>query len=313
MDPVTRAILLSWNWRLVVIIPLLILGILYTVGWLRLRRRTAVNRTRTRRPGQPRPLTATWRLVSYWTGLFFIGIALLSPIDALGQQLFFMHMIQHLLLVMIAPPLLLIANPMPVLLWGLPEKWRRATGKGLSRLLHRKSPFRLGLRAATSAGVVWLIWTIALIGWHDAAMYNAALYSEFVHDLEHLSFFLASMLFWWVATGAGPRIHRQLGTMGRIIFVLAAVPPNMALGVILSFAEQATYSYYEAVPRLWGIDPLTDQRIGGVIMWIPGSMMFMLAALILAAQFLDDEEGKPVLPEKLWANEETLIAPGMEK
>ncbi len=313
MDPVTRAVLLSWNWRLAVIVPLLILGTLYTVGWLRLRRRTAANRIRPQRPSHRHPVTEPWRLVSYLTGLFIIGISLLSPIDALGQQLFFMHMIQHLLLVMIAPPLLLIANPLPVLLWGLPTAWRRSAGRGLSRLLHRDSTFRRGLRAATGAGVIWLLWTVALIGWHDPAMYNAALYSELVHDLEHLSFFLASMLFWWVATGAGPRIHKQFGTMGRIIFVLAAIPSSMALGVVLAFANEAFYTYYDAVPRLWGIDVVTDQRIGGVIMWIPGSMMFMVAALVLAAQYFGDEEAKPALPKTVWDSEDVLVAPGMEK
>ncbi len=137
MDPILRAVLLSWNWRLDVIAVLLVFGSLYSMGWWRLRKRT--RRTRRKRRGSSRhELAARWRLVSYMSGLFFVALALLSPIDALGQQLFFMHMIQHLLLIMIAPPLLLIANPMPFLLWGLPKKWRLKLGHGIGQLLHRE-------------------------------------------------------------------------------------------------------------------------------------------------------------------------------
>ena len=312
MDPILRAVLLSWNWRLDVIIILLVLGGLYSVGWWRLRKRTRRAR-RKRRSASRHELAARWRLVSYISGLLFVALALLSPIDALGQQLFFMHMIQHLLLIMIAPPLLLIANPMPFILWGLPAKWRLKSGHGIAHLLHREGSIRHGLRVATGAGVVWLVWTIAVIGWHDPTMYNAALRSEFVHDLEHLTFFAASMIFWWIVTGAGPHIHKQFGHIGRIVFVLAAVPPNMALGLVLAFAGTVIYSYYEAVPRLWGIDPVTDQRIGGVIMWIPGSMMFIIAALVLIAQMLQEEDAKPILTEKDWVSDEALSAPGLKK
>ena len=222
-------------------------------------------------------------------------------------------MIQHLLLIMIAPPLLLIANPMPFILWGLPTKWRLKSGHGIAYLLQREGSIRHGIRVATGAGVVWLVWTIAVIGWHDPIMYNAALRSEFVHDLEHLTFFTASMIFWWLVTGAGPHIHKQFGHIGRVVFVLAAVPPNMALGLVLAFAGTVIYSYYEAVPRLWGIDAVTDQRIGGVIMWIPGSMMFIIAALVLIAQMLHEEDAKPVLTEKECANDEAFSAPGFKK
>ena len=304
--------MLSWDWRLEVIVVILALGLLYTVGWGRLRKRTRRSR-HLRHQSQRHELAARWRLVSYLSGLVIVAIALISPIDVLGGQLFFMHMIQHLLLIMIAPPLLLIANPMPFLLWGLPSNWRRKVGNWIATLLHREGSFRQGLKVITGAGIIWLLWTISVIGWHDPNMYNAALRSDLVHDLEHITFFTASMLFWWHVTGAGPRIHKQFGLIGRTAFVLAAVPPNMALGVALAFAGVVVYSYYEAVPRLWGINPVLDQRIGGVIMWIPGSMMFIIAALILIARLLKEEADKPVLTEKEWASDENLAAPGLKK
>ncbi len=312
MDPVLKAVLASWNWRVEIILVLALAGTLYSRGWWRLRQRTH-RRHRSRRAGQPWPLTAVWRLISYLTGLVILAISLMSPIDVLGGQLFFMHMVQHLLLIMIVPPLLLIANPMAVVLWGLPDGARRKIGGGFSIALHRDSRFRQVLRTITSPGIVWLLWVIAIIGWHDPNMYNLALRSDFAHDLEHLSFFLVSMAYWWHVTGAGPRIHKQFGLLGRIIFVLAAIPPNMLTGVVLAFADSPIYSYYLDVPRIWNISVMTDQRISGVVMWIPGSMMYIIAALILISQLLSQEERKPSLPEKAWASEDALLAPGLKK
>ena len=266
MDPVLKAVLLSWDWRLDVIIILALAGILYSRGWYRLRKRSRHAGKRYQQSTRTQwRLANGWRLFSYFLGLFLVALALLSPIDALGQQLFMFHMIQHLLLIMFAPPLLLLANPMPFILWGLPDSWRYHVGRGLSYVLHRDSVVRNTLRTLTATGVVWLIWVISLIGWHDPGMYNAALRSEFVHNVEHLMFFVASMLFWWHITGAGPRIHKQLGVwVARIGLLIGAIPPNMLLGVVLAFATTALYSYYTAVPRLWGIDVVTDQRIGGL-------------------------------------------------
>lgn len=314
MDPVLKAILLSWDWKIEVIIVLALAGTLYSRGWWQLRQRSRSQVRRYRPSARSRwRLAETWRLVAYWVGLVAIVLALLSPIDALGQQLFFMHMIQHLLLVMIAPPLLMVANPMPFVLWGLPTGLRRRVGGLFSQALHRESGFRRGLRTVTQPGIIWMIWVISLIGWHDPTMYNAALRYGWVHNVEHLTFFIASMLFWWRLTGAGPRLHKQSGLLGRIGLVLAAVPPNMLTGIVLAFAEQGYYSYYEAVPRLWGLDVLTDQQIGGVIMWVPGSMMYIVAALILIGRFLSQEERKPHLPESEWASPKAVTAPGLNQ
>ncbi|MCB8949074.1 MAG: cytochrome c oxidase assembly protein [Ardenticatenaceae bacterium] len=313
MDPILKAILLSWDWKIEVIVVLALAGTLYSRGWWQLRRRSARQARQYQRTVRSRwRLAVTWRLVSYWAGLFFVALALLSPIDALGQQLFFMHMIQHLLLIMIAPPLLLIANPMPFVLWGLPTTLRHKVGGLFSQALHRESTFRRWLRTLTQPGIVWMIWVISLIGWHDPGMYNAALRYEWVHNVEHLSFFIASVLLWWHLTGAGPRVHKQFGVLGRIGLVISVVPPNMITGIVLSFAEQGYYSYYEAVPRLWGIDVLMDQQLGGLIMWVPGSMMYIVAALILIGRLLSQEDRKPVRSVSEWSAAQ-VAAPGLEK
>ncbi len=312
MDPVTRAILLSWDFRPEVIATLLLLGTLFTIGWRRLRQRTAASRNRSDATGHGRPgLAEPWRLLSYWSGLIVIGIALLSPFDVLVQQFFFMHMIQHLLLIMIAPPLLLLPNPFPFLLWGLPTPLRHRVGEGLSVLIHRESRVRRFVRSATSPGIVWLFSVSAIIGWHDPNAYNLALRNEFIHDLEHLIFFVAGMVYWWRIIGAGPKIYQRIGTLGRVIFAIAAIPPNMALGVVLAFAGDVFYTYYNSVPRVWNISTLDDQRIGGIIMWIPGSMMYLLAGLFLVSRIVSSEERKWPQPRTRWDTTDSLAAPGI--
>ena len=309
MDPVLSALLLSWDWRAEVIVVLVAAGSLYTRGWWRLRRR---QRGRAlpggRRPGATQPLAAGWRLAAYLGGLAVLGIALMSPIDVLGGQLFFMHMIQHVLMIMIAPPLLLIANPLPFFLWALPTRARYAAG----RLLSRESAFRRGLRSATAPGLVWMAFVAVYLGWHDPNLYNAALESELIHDVEHITFFGAAMLFWWPAVGAGPRL-RSTSRGVRLVFLLLSVPVNMAAGVTIAFASQPIYTYYTTVPRVWGITVMQDQMISGVIMWIPGSMMYLMAALLLIARVVQNEADKEPLPETEWDTRDAMIAPGWEK
>lgn len=304
MDPVARAALSSWDWRPEVFFPLVVLGILFLVGWSRLRINSRSVRGR-------RSLGATWRPVSYMSGLLVIGVALMSPLDVLVQQLFFMHMIQHLLLIMIAPVLLLLPNPMPFLLWGLPPRARLTAGEILNRVIHKESTTGRVLRKLTGPLAVWFIMIAFIVGWHDPAMYNAALRSEIVHDLEHVTMFVAGMLFWWTVTGAGPRLHKNLSRPAKIAFVIAAVPPNMALGAALAFSQQPIYTYYSDMPRLWGITVLDDQRISGIIMWIPGSMMYFMAALVFIFLILSGEGRKPGVEKEPWLSEEALAAPGI--
>jgi cytochrome c oxidase assembly factor CtaG len=305
MDPLLGAALSSWDWRPAVIVPLLLAGSLYGLGWRRLRRR--------RQSGPERHnawnVGAAWRPIAYGGGLVAIVFALLSPIDVLASQLFLMHMIQHVLLMMVAPPLLLLANPLPYFLWALPAVARLQLGG----LLNRDSKVRHFLRRVGSPGLVWMLYVVVYIGWHDPALYNLALQNSLVHDLEHLTFFGVAMLYWWLIVGAGPRVARPFSHLGRIAFVVAAIPPSMFAGIAIAFAREPLYGFYEAMPRLWGLSVLDDQRISGVIMWVFGSMMYMITILILVARWLKEESAKPPLPEGTWATKENLLAPGWKK
>jgi cytochrome c oxidase assembly factor CtaG len=193
-------------------------------------------------------------------------------------------------------------------MWGLPAKARREVGV----MLRPKSAFRRRLRALTPPGIVWMLFVAALLGWHDPKAYQAALQDELVHDLEHLSFFFTAVLFWWHVIYAAPHFHKRLVRGARIAYVLAAVPPTMAAGATIAFSGQPIYTYYAGVPRLWGMTVLQDQMLGGIIMWIPGSMMYIIAALVLIARWFREEEGNRPLAEPEWATEEAMLAPGLE-
>jgi cytochrome c oxidase assembly factor CtaG len=205
--------------------------------------------------------------------------------------------------------MLWLANPLPFMLWGLPDRARI----NLGRLLGRRGEVRLGLKKFAGPGTVWIVFVVLYLGWHDPMLYNAALESELVHDLEHISFFGVAMLYWWLILGAGPVVHKPLSIVGRFIFILMAIPPNMIAGMAIAFSESPIYPHYAAMPRIWNIPVLSDQRLAGVIMWVPGSMMYMIAALVLTARWLKQEEEKPPLPESKWATDEAFIAPGLEK
>jgi cytochrome c oxidase assembly factor CtaG len=206
MDPVLSAALRSWDWRAEIILILAFASILYSVGWWRLRKRTSD------RHGFSRwQAAAKWRPSLYLGGLLLLAIALMSPIDVLSSYLFTAHMIQHLLLVMVIPPLIQLANPLPFLLWGLPSPYRLAAGSWFGP----RSRLRRTLKHLTGVGIIWLAYVIIIWGWHDPNAYNIALQNSIVHDLQHLSFFVVAMLFWWHIIGAGPRIHRRLSPLAR--------------------------------------------------------------------------------------------------
>ena len=282
MNPVTKALLLSWDLRFEVLLPIILLGVVQFIGWRRLRQR-GVQR-----------FANGWRLASYMTGLVVVILALLSPVDVLGGQLFFMHMIQHLLLVMVAPPLLWLAGPFATGLWAFPRPLRIQIGGWFQQ----EGKLRRLLRMTIRPGLSWILFVGVLFSWHDPSAYSLAQGNGWIHDLEHISFFGTAMLFWWRVVGAGPHIHGKNSLLSRIGYVLAVVPPNMFLGVAISLAESPIYPYYLSVPRLYGISIMDDQTIAGLIMWIPGSMMYIIAALVLAARLFGNADRRQNLANR---------------
>jgi cytochrome c oxidase assembly factor CtaG len=269
---VPTASVATWNWRPDVLLVIGLLGTAYVTGWVRLRRRV---------PRVARP----WRLGLYLVGLATIGLALVSPVHALAAVLFLMHMVQHELLIMVAPPLLLLADPMAVILWGLPRRGRRLVG----RLLARGGAVRRMLWALTWMPVAWGVYVVHLWAWHLPVAYQAVLRYGPLHDLQHLGFFATAVLFWWPIAAPAPRLHGFIPYGWRILYVLAATAQNTILGAAIALPGRLLYPYYASTPRLWGVSPLEDQAYGGGIMW-EGGAMFLIALLVLVARYLEREE-----------------------
>ena len=295
MYPLLRALLSAWDWRLDISLVLLSFATLYTTGWWRLRQRGRIKLAQRR------------RLAAYWGGLITLAIALMSPIDPLGGQLFFMHMIQHMITIMVSAPLLWLGEPFPFLLWGLPVSVRPWVGG----LFAQGTLIRTGLQALTQPAFVWLSFVAVYGGWHDPLLYNQALLHSWVHDIQHLTFFATAMLFWWLVIDAGPHIQRT-PLWGRLVMVVGVIPVNMAVGIVIATATEILYPYYATVPRIWGITALTDQATAGVIMWTSGSEMLVLAIIWLMARGMRGTDQKPPTAVPDWDREEAMIAPGLE-
>ncbi len=282
MHPLIGGLLSPWEFRPEVLLPVLFMGTLYVVGWLHVRRKLAPR-------GKGHKLASNWRLAAYLSGLGFLLLALLSPIDILGGQLLIMHMVQHKILVMAAAPLLWLGDPFPIMLWALPSSLRHAVGG----LFSRDTWFRRGLTAATQPIICWLVFLFVYIGWHDPSLYDLALRVPWVHNLEHVTFFLAAMLFWWPVVNSAPHLHKPLPYWVRIIYLIAFVPPNAITGVSIASATEIIYPHYATVPHIWGFTALEDQAWGGAIMWIWSSeMMIQAAVIMLGVSFYQEKRRK---------------------
>ena len=284
MDPTLAAALLSWKWRLDVMLVVLLAGATYVIGWRRLHAAA--------------PSSALmWKLIFYLFGLFAVVVALQSPIDALGSILFVFHMAQHELLTMAAPPLLLLGNPLPIMLWALPPRARYRTG----RLLVPGGVVRCILRALTFLPVAWVLYVVTLWGWHHPAAYGLSLRNDAVHDAQHLSFFLASVVFWWPIIDPAPHVHGYVHHGIRLVYAIPAALQSQALGLIFAFfANRVLYPHYLTVPRLLGLSAEQDQSAAGLLMMQVEGFVYLGVILALVAGLLRREERMTALREQRW-------------
>ena len=255
-------------WRFEILVPLLMASSVVARGWWRLSRRAS-------RWALP------WQPALVFAGLASVAAALLSPLDRLAHVLFSAHMVQHTLLVMVAPPLVLLADPLPLFLWGLPGGVRRRVGQ----LLAPGALARQLWRRLTWMPVAWLAYAMTLWLWHLPAMYEAALEDRFLHDLEHLAFFGTGLLFWWPIVNPAPRLHGRGRHVLRIIYVLLGEGQHALLGLLLSMSSEVLYPFYLRAPN-----PLEDQAWGGVIMWGTGGVAGLITVIVLLFSLLEREE-----------------------
>jgi cytochrome c oxidase assembly factor CtaG len=259
-----------WPFEPTVLLGVAALGALYGKGW-----------RRARRPGMPHP-PGYGRLTLFLLGLVVIYAALASPLDALADDLLVMHMLQHVLLLDIAPILLIL---------GLTKGILRPVTRRI-RAVEERAGFlgHLAFAVALYAGSMWL--------WHIPAMYDLALRHSGIHFLEHVTFMLAGSLYWWYLISP-IRSRMRRGGAGPISYMVSTKLFVGVLGVGLAFAPTALYPFYEHLPRYWGLSAVEDQSLAGLLMALEQSIVMGIALVVLFVQMLNESERQALRAEKL--------------
>lgn len=254
----------AWTWSAYITVPLFATALLYAVGLLRMQQRGA----------QLRPFSILC-FVSGWVSLF---LALDSPVHELSEQLFWVHMTQHEILMLISAPLLILSQPAAPVLFALPERWRVPLANiGKIKIIDHTWLF---ISAPVTA---WPLHAAALWVWHAPKLFDAALEAEWVHAAQHISFLGTALLFWWTL------FHKHAGRLGyggAILYVFTTAVHTSVLGALLTFAPRAWYAPYSQSAQLWGLTALQDQQIGGLIMWVPAGTLLTIVALVLLAKWM---------------------------
>ena len=266
--PTFPGVLLDWR-----LDPLPIAGILAAgIGYLALG--SAVRRRHPRNP--PR----AWRTAAFMAGLGAVGVALVSPIEAYEGALFSVHMVQHLLLELVAAPLLLLGAPITLILRAA----RPGTRRVILGVLHS-----LPLRALSFPLLAWLLFAAVNWGWHFSTLYDQALENQALHYVQHASFLLAALLFWWPVIGADPSPWR-LPHPVRLFYLFLAMPQNSFLGVAIMGAGNVLYPHYLTNLRPWGPSALDDQSLGGILMWVGGDVAFLVGMACVVGMWIRAED-----------------------
>jgi putative membrane protein len=290
-EPALPALLLAWR-----LDPLAIGGLgLAAAAYL-----WAVRRVNRAHPAKRHPAYRSWL---FGAGLGAIGLALLSPIEAYEGALFSVHMLQHMLLELVAAPLLLAGAPITLALRAATPPTRRLLLAVLqSRIVH----------AVSFPVVAWVLFAAVNWGWHFSVLYDQALENQALHYLQHATFLGAALLFWWPVIGADPSPWR-LPHPVRILYLFLAMPQNSFLGVALMSASTVLYPHYVTNGRDWGLPPLEDQALGGVIMWVVGDIFFLAAMLLVAWLWMRHEDRRTErLDRRLAAERRAQAAPAAD-
>ena len=217
----------------------------------------------------------------FWAGWSVLALSLVSPVHSLGGVLFSAHMVQHELLMLVAAPLLVLSRPLAPFVRGLPFAWRRAAGRW-----SKTNWVRPMWRRLTEPLTAWLLHAAALWIWHAPALFQATVDSETVHAAQHLSFLLTALLFWWSLIYAQGRAGYGAG----VVYIFTTAVHTSILGALLTFSPVVWYPIYRETTRVWGLTPLQDQQIGGLVMWIPAGVLYLAAGLALFAAWLRQSE-----------------------
>ncbi|MGZ8155314.1 MAG: cytochrome c oxidase assembly protein [Burkholderiales bacterium] len=246
------------------------LALVYLRGEWRLSRRTPPRDAR------------RWRGACFWLGWLALAVSLGPPLEAWTSDSFAAHMAQHEIMMLVASPLMVLARPYGFILWGLPQPLANV----LARLMQARGTRRVG-SSLCSPIVAWLLHAAVLRSWHVPPAFEAALAHASVHWIQHITFFLSAVIFWWSVFAPGPLAERRGAA---IMSVFTTAVHTSLLGTLLTFSTRAWYPTYALAANPWGLGAVEDQQLGGLIMWIPGGTVFLLAGLALTAMWLKDAE-----------------------
>jgi putative copper resistance protein D len=258
--PSAVSLLLGWTFE-----PLPTLGIAVALGWWW----WAVRRVNAAHPANPVPRR---RSVAFALGMTALAFALLSGIAAYDTTLFAIHMVQHVLLMLVAAPLIALAAPVTLVLRVSSRETRR---RWILPVLHARIT-----RVLAFPVVAWLVFAGVMWASHFSPLFDAALEDPLVHDLEHVLFLGSALLFWWPAVRLDPAPWR-MAHPARALYVFLQMPQNTFLAVVLLNVSTVLYPHYESIVRSWGPTPLEDQRLAAGIMWIAGDAVFIVALVAI--------------------------------
>jgi cytochrome c oxidase assembly factor CtaG len=258
----------SWSTPLGFAIALSIAATVYYRGWSRLR--TAFPE-----------LVPTWRLAAFVSGLLATWVALGSPLGTLHHAVLSAHMLQHLLLMTVADPLLLLGAPVLPLLDGLPPI---IINEGVSPILRQHWMRRLG-RVLSHPVTCLLAPSVTLIAWHLPPAFEFAMHSGWGHALQDASFFITGMLLWWPVVQPWPSVSKYPRWLIPVYLFLATLPCD-ALSAFLTFYDRVVYSCYRTAPNFFGRSPLADQQFAGALMWVCVTFIYMVPAVVITIQIL---------------------------
>lgn len=263
----------TWAFEPVVVACLALSGGLYAFGVRKLWRESETGRGLRR-----------WEAWCYAGGWFALFVALVSPLHPWGRVLFSAHMTQHEILMLVAAPLLVLGRPLIAFLWAMPIAWARALGNAA-----KAGWWQQVWRAMTNPFVAWAVHAAALWVWHIPTLFQATLRSEWVHTAQHVSFLFSALLFWWAI------VHARQGLMGYgagVLYVFTTMLHSGLLGALITFAGTTWYPAYTGLTTSWGLTPLEDQQLGGLIMWIPAGLVYIVAGLALFAGWLKESDAQ---------------------
>lgn len=267
--PSLVSLALGWSFEPLLILPLIAAAIV----WIRV-----VRRVDAAHPSNPVP---RWRTATYLAGLAAIAIALQSGIERYDTSLFSVHMVQHILLTLVAAPLIAVSAPVTLLLRVASPRVRR---DWILPALHSRPARVLGFPV-----VAWMIFAGVMWGTHFSPLFDLALENRPVHDLEHVLYLAAGLLFWWPAVGQDPSPWRMPHPV-RALYVFLQMPQNTFLAVIILNATAPLYPHYATLNRPWGPSVLLDQQFAGGIMWLAGDLIFIAAMAAILLGWMRNEE-----------------------